>query len=320
MKKYILAFSAFVIFIMFFAFIISKGNDDGTATEEFTEYSDHIDQQVPVDTLETLIDSSSEIALVNEDMAESQSSLPQNLSNYPEQIIKRIAYTVSYNNSTKCPNWVYWCLTKDHTDGPYSRKGMPYYEDDGTVAGIGVVSDENFRYGYFLDTDVKGPRQEFHDWADKSYHVNHGHICPAGDNRWSKAAMNQSFYLTNMCPQDIDLNGGDWEGLERRCRGWAKRYGEIHIVAGPIFYTKEYRTMGEGKVGVPDAFFKVILRNGRESKGIAFIFPNEGTHRDLVQYVKTIDEVESSTGFDFFTQLPDEIENEIESVSDLNEW
>ena len=256
---------------------------------------------------------------------ENLKQLPQSRNNKPQQILSRLAYTVSYNSKTKCANWVAWHLSKEHTDGPYPRNGVPYYDDDGTAIGIGMVNNENYKNGYFLDEDIKGPRQEFNDWTDKRYHVNHGHLCPAGDNRWSKAAMNQSFYLSNICPQDIDLNGGDWEGLERRCRGWANQYGNIYIIAGPVFNNEQYRTLGEGRVGIPDAFFKVILRmknaiGKSDLKVLGFIFPNEGTHHDLIHYQRTVDEIEEITGFDFFSDLPDSIENEVEATSDLKLW
>ena len=257
---------------------------------------------------------------------DSTSQLPKSVNNNAsQQVISRLAYTVSYNFNTKCANWVSWHLTKDHTDGPYPRKGIPYYDDNGAAIGIGVINNDNFKNGYFLDKEIEGPRQEFDDWKDKRFHVNHGHLCPAGDNRWSKAAMNQSFYLSNICPQDIDLNGGDWEGLERRCRGWAKQYDEIYIIAGPIFYNEQYRTLGDGKIGIPDAFFKVILRmknaiGKNDPRTLGFIFPNEGTHHDLIHYQKTVDEIEEITGFDFFSDLPDNVENDVEATSNLELW
>ena len=242
-------------------------------------------------------------------------------SNVPHQLIKRMGYTLSYNNETKLCNWVTWNLTREHTDGPYSRKGVPYYDDDGNVVGIGKVNDMTSKGDYLVDTSVTGPRQEFGDWEGAmSLNLSHGHICPAADNRWSKEAINQTFLLTNICPQDLDLNNGAWEGLERRCRGWATNYNGISIVAGPVFYNQQHSTMGEGKISIPDAFFKVILRTGKIIKGIGFLFPNKGTDHELEYYVKTIDEVEEETGFDFFPHLPDNIEEKVESQSNLSEW
>lgn len=246
--------------------------------------------------------------------------LPNVTSNTPNQILKRIAYTVSYNRHTKCANWVAWHLLAEHTDGPYSRKGVPYYDDKGDACGIGPVNAETQKGNYFLDIQAEEPRQQLMDWPNNEYDMEHGHLCPAADNRWNMAAMNQSFLLTNMCPQTHQLNGGVWQSLEDDCRTWAIRYGEIFIAAGPIFYNGLTRTIGQGKVGVPDAFFKVILRMNPTQEAIGFIYPNDGNYGDRRNYVKTVDEVESITGIDFFYNLPDDVEKQVESKTSLTAW
>ena len=78
--------------------------------------------------------------------------------------------------------------------------------------------------------------------------------------------------------------------------------------------------MGANKVGVPDAFFKVVLCLQGQPKAIGFIFPNIGTHHELDEYVVTVDEVEQITGFDFFHNLEDEIENAVEASANLKLW
>lgn len=215
-----------------------------------------------------------------------------------EQILIRPGYITSYNNSTKCPNWVAWRLTDEHTDGQWSRKGIPY----------------------MVDEEVQGARQELEDWENHGLPIDHGHMCPAGDNKWSSQAMQASFLLTNFCPQNRDLNQGDWEKLESRCRGWARHYGEVFIACGPIFYNSKYKTIGDNKVGVPDAFFKVILRMGMRPAALGFIYLNQGGHKDMSQYVVTVDEVEAKTGIDFFYNLPDVVENVVEAKADIRKW
>lgn len=224
--------------------------------------------------------------------------IPKILTSIPSQILKREGYTTSYNNKTKNANWVAWHLTKDHTNGEWSRRGIPY----------------------MVDYDVKGGRQELDDWNDVTLSIEHGHLCPAADCKWSAKAMEQSFLLTNMCPQNSDLNRGDWERLESRCRGWANHYGEIYIAAGPIFYSTNYKTIGRSKVGVPDAFFKVVLCLGKTPKSLGFIYPNSGESNKMQHYVTTVDKVEELTSIDFFYNLPDDIEDSVESVADFNKW
>lgn len=219
----------------------------------------------------------------------------------PSQILKRYSYTTSYNKDTRNPNWVGWALTSDHTDGEYARKNHSFTED----------------------ADVPEPRATYADIREGECGYQRGHMCPAGDNKWAYEAQKDAFLMTNICPQNGNLNQHDWKYLEEECRTWAQKYGKIYIVAGPIFYGKDYQTVGENRVAVPDAFFKVILRTGStatDTKAIGFIYTNQTGHHKMDYYVRSVDEVEEATGYDFFPQLDDSIENVVEKTSDLKEW
>lgn len=235
------------------------------------------------------------------------------------QLLIRVAYLVSYNSKTQNPNWVSWHLTKEHTNGPYTRKGVPYYSEDETILGIGNITQETCKNGYFVDLDSEEPRQQLDDWT-KDYNMSHGHMCPAGDNRWDRTAMNQSFLLTNMCPQDSKLNSGGWNKLEEKCRSWANLYDDIYIVTGPIFNRPITRFLGNGRIAVPDSFFKVVLCLNGIPKAIGFIYKNDSSNQSMKNNVCSVDNVEHLTGMDFFSTLPDEIENVIESNSNLTLW
>ena len=225
--------------------------------------------------------------------------IPKILDPVPNQILRREGYTLSYNRTTKCANWVAWRLTREHTDGEWSRKGLKYIED----------------------IEAEYPRQEVGDWKLNPKRYDHGHMCPAGDNKWSELAMEQSFLLTNMCPQNRRLNSGDWKELEEKCRDWANEYGEIYIVCGPIFYDGKKETMGGSKeIWVPDAFYKVVLCMKDIPKSIGFIYSNEGKQHSMDYYVTTVNDVESQIGLDFFYTLPDNLEDIIESKKELSLW
>jgi endonuclease G len=245
---------------------------------------------------------------------------PKKTPSKEEVLLCRIAYKLSYNTETRQPNWVAWTLTRDHSDGPYSRKGVPYYDDNGNIIGILSSPTDVVRGDFIVDKDVSCPRQEHIDWKEHPIGIDHGHMCPAADCKWDKGAMNQSFLLTNICPQDRELNGGDWDKLEKKCRTWAKQYGQIYIVAGPIFMSDEKRCFGMNQIPIPDAFFKVVLCMTGNPKAIGFVFPNSGTHQNLKEYVQTVDDVERITGIDFFPAIPDDIENEVEAKVDIGEW
>jgi endonuclease G len=145
-------------------------------------------------------------------------------------------------------------------------------------------------------------------------------MCPAGDNKWDKEAMAQSFLFTNICPQNHGLNKYEWNELEIKCREWARKYGAIDIVCGPIYGTEGQRTIGKNKVWVPVAFFKVVLCRKGHPKAIGFIYRNEGKHQMMKEAVRTVDEIETLTGIDFFPALDDATENRIEAQAKLYEW
>lgn len=145
-------------------------------------------------------------------------------------------------------------------------------------------------------------------------------MCPAGDNKWDAKAMSESFLFTNVCPQDRSLNSGLWNRVEMDCRKWAKEYGDIYIVCGPVFLNREHETIGSNEVFVPEAFFKVILCLNGTPKAIGFVINNNAGSKKKNQYVNSVDDVERITGIDFFPALPDDIENKLESYANLNDW
>lgn len=317
MWKYIVAF---IVIIFLIAFIIGSNNENSYEEEHFIG---GIAKTAQKDSDLSIVN----IASINEQEQDEhiadiwgEIGLDVLMKNVPNQLLTRLSYTTSYNKETRCPNWVAWHLTAEHTDGEFVRRGVPYFDKVGEACGIGIVNRETSKGDYFVDMEAEAPRQEFEDWEKRPAEMSHGHICPAGDNKWSKVAMNQSFLLTNMCPQDETLNGGGWKKLEDRCRDWAKKYDDIYIVSGPIFYDGVRRSFGKNKIGVPDAFFKVVLCVNDSPKAIGFIYENSSQSQSMAKCVRSVDDVEKITNFDLFYSLPDSIEDEIESYCNLNDW
>ena len=226
---------------------------------------------------------------------EEQLEVPEPLKNGEEIILHRKGYVLSYNPELKIPNWVAWHLTADHADGDIKRFSS-----------------------YLEDEDVPCPRATPEDYKGSGW--SHGHMCPAGDNKWDKKAMRETFFLTNMCPQDRSLNSGLWNKIEMDCRKWAKKYGDIYVVCGPVLLNREHETIGENKVVVPEAFFKVILCLQGKPKAIGYIVRNTEGKKKKDQFVNTVDEVERITSMDFFPALPDSIEAMDEARADIREW
>ncbi|WP_300700361.1 DNA/RNA non-specific endonuclease [Bacteroides sp.] len=236
---------------------------------------------------------SSENTVIGDDVL-----LPAPLKSMPEQILHRKGYTVSYNKDMKIPNWVAWELSPEK-----------------------LVERESRTDKFLPDPDL--PQDEAVTTNDyKGAGMDRGHMCPAGDNRWHWKAMQESFYMTNICPQNHNLNRGDWKELEEACRKWAQAEGKIYIVCGPILYQQKHRTIGkQHRVTVPEAFFKVILcTTSTPPKAIGFIYKNASGNHPLDSYVNSVDEVERITGIDFFPALPDEVEDKVEATYNLSLW
>lgn len=211
-------------------------------------------------------------------------------------ILRRTGYTACYDPEHRIPRWVAWYLTAGHTTGNHSRKNQNFTEDE----------------------DVPEPRATHYDYMRAGY--DRGHMCPSGDCKWSESAQAESFLLTNICPQNPNLNRGDWNEMENQCRTWAEKYGEIYIVCGPVLLKGRHKTIGTNKITVPEAFFKVVLRTSPDTCAIGFIYRNTDGDRPKDSYMNTVDQVERITGLDFFPNLPDETENRVEAKADIDEW
>ena len=221
--------------------------------------------------------------------------LPTLLAPQREQVIAHEGYTVSYNSQWCIPNWVAYELTAKEVAGDVPRG------DD-----------------FVPDPLAKGNTATTNDYKHSGY--DRGHMAPAGDMKWSKTAMDESFYLSNICPQNKNLNKGDWKELEELAREWAVEYGNIYIACGPIV-ADNHKTIGQNNVAVPESFFKVFLRETNNGWAtIGFLFENKAGNKKLNTYIRNIDEIEELTGIDFFPLLADDVEEEIERQTNIYDW
>lgn len=210
------------------------------------------------------------------------------------QMLYRKGYTSCYSPSLMQPLWVAWTLSADRCKGIVSRDTEVFTED----------------------VSVERPRADTYDYNGSGY--DRGHMCPAADNKWNKVAMAQSFLMSNICPQHPELNRGDWNEIEQQCRIWAKKYGEIYIVCGPVFLNRSHKKIGKHKITVPDAFFKVVLRTKPQVCAIGFICKNTAGNHKTDFYVNSVKEVERITGYKFFPEISDR--NYWKGNASLKEW
>lgn len=214
----------------------------------------------------------------------------------PEQLIAYKGMTVSFNPSTHQPNWVAWELLASETDGESGRESN--FATDTSVEGCATTAD----------------------YRGSGY--DRGHMAPAGDMKWSPETMRESFLLTNICPQAGDLNRGAWKKLEEKCRQRAVADSALVIVCGPIFTPGEgVERIGATGVAVPRQFFKVALSPYTNPPvAIGFIMPNGYVKGGMQACAVSVDSVESLTGHDFFSALPDDVEATVEAQCNFDRW
>ena len=231
----------------------------------------------------------------------SEPALDKNLMELPaigksDVILVYNGFVVNYNTEWLIPNWVAYELTAQEVDGQVPRSNS-----------------------FGMDMEYKGRQAMREDYSYSGW--DKGHMAPAADMKWSQSAMYECFYLTNICPQDHNLNGKDWHMLEKRVRDWAIKYGNVWVVCGPYVTNNGYGTIGDRKVVVPDGFFKAILRKeGKEWYSIAFLFKNDSSPQPMKDAVVSVNQVEEMLGLDLFCNLSDKIEDTVESQADFSSW
>jgi len=171
---------------------------------------------------------------------------------------------------------------------------------------------------FYPDPLVSSESANDADYKNSGY--DRGHLIPAADMKFLQSAMQETFFYSNMSPQNQDFNRGIWQELEEQVRSWAEMEKEIFVITGPVL-KKGLPGIGMNEVAVPEAYYKIIARfDGNKSKLIAFLIPNRGSDLPLNKFTVPVDKIEQLTGLDFFAILPDNQENILEKQVDLKNW
>ncbi|TDQ22788.1 DNA/RNA non-specific endonuclease [Tenacibaculum caenipelagi] len=230
---------------------------------------------------------------------ETTSNKTDNFNYFPTSttgvIIKHNSYQLSYNEKHEQAEWVAYSL--DKSDIVYTNRKRPFF---------------------IVDPKVKTKSADWRNYKKSGY--DKGHLCPAGDRRASQKAHDETFYTSNISPQNHEFNAGIWNKLEQKTRYWTKKYNHLYVVTGGIL-EPNLKTIGKENVSVPNYFYKVLLDYTQpEIKAIAFLLPHKESNKPLHDFVVSIDELEQKTGIDFFPELPDSIENQLEASTDYKNW
>ena len=149
-------------------------------------------------------------------------------------VLDRGTFKIGWSPSLRHPVWAAYHVVKDARFDALQR---PNFQQDRSVASSPAAND----------------------YARSGY--DRGHLSPAADFAFDEKAMSETFYMSNMSPQKGGLNRGIWKDLEAEVRLWAKNFGRVYVVSGPILEkpAEEYQSIGENGVSVPEFYYKVIL-------------------------------------------------------------
>lgn len=212
-------------------------------------------------------------------------------------------FTLCYRENYEVAEWVAYSLTREELK---------------TVTG----RTDDFK----ADTKISTGSATLADYKGSGY--DRGHLAPAADMEWSIESCKDSFLLSNVTPQAPKFNRGLWKTLEDQVRKWADTFGEVFVVTGPVLEkpSSAYPSIGQNKVSVPEYFYKVLIadisekQDGSNLIGCAFILPNDKCEGTIWDYAVSIDEVEKRCGIDFFSMIPDTMEENIEENTNYKLW
>ncbi|OUD35566.1 DNA/RNA non-specific endonuclease [Flavobacterium sp. FPG59] len=210
-------------------------------------------------------------------------------------IVKHNYYSLSYNENYEQAEWVAYELKKDY------------------------IKNNNFKRPYFIeDAKVITGSADWRNYKNSNY--DKGHLCPAGDMEFSMSAYNDTFLTSNIAPQDKKFNNGIWNRLEQKVRYWAVKENGVYVVTGGVL-NNSLKTIGKEKVAVPQYFYKILMnRSGNRVKMIGFLMSNQPSDEPLYKFVVSVDAIEKLTGINFFPQLEDRLENQLEANKDYKYW
>ena len=212
-------------------------------------------------------------------------------NNYPystnSNIITHDYFKLSYKEEHEQAEWV-----------AYKLKATSF-------SGVNRTND------YREDPSVSSGSASPYDYINSGY--DRGHLASAESMSKNYTAMSESFFMSNISPQDPSFNRGIWKKIENKVRYWTELSDSLFVVTGPLL-NNPIKKIGKNNVSVPNAFYKTILvyKKGKMT-GFAFLVPNKKSDQSIYKYLTTINDIEHLTDIDFYPNLNRQEENSIEN-------
>ncbi|MDP2902437.1 MAG: DNA/RNA non-specific endonuclease [Methylovulum sp.] len=218
------------------------------------------------------------------------------------RIFRNHGFILGYSDLRGNPLWVEYALTPDAASKPSLKRPSRF------------------------ETDWRSINRVSHDSYKKSGY-DRGHMAPnyAISHLYGKQGQADSFLMSNITPQKPNLNQKLWQRLEEvEINTFAKLFGKVWVITGPVFKGSIERLESDWTVEIPDAFYKIYLTEftpATKPVALGFLVPQTVNGKEpLTQFVTSIDAIEAQTGLDFFADLDDSIEKNLEAVIDGQPW
>lgn len=257
-----------------------------------------VEEDIPVPTRDN------NLAMGNPSNAVTSVSMPNNY------LLVKTQYALSYNNSKGCANWVSWHLsTAWQADAPRCN----CFATDNTLPSTFFKATTN----HYTNTGF-----------------DRGHLCNSEDRDGNRFDNQATFLMTNIFPQAPINNQRTWLSTESYARTLTSQGYEVYIIAGGYgsggtgWNGGVTHTIANGKITVPSRVWKVMLilpvgnndvnRVTTTTRVIAVDMPNNQTvsSQSWEYYRVSVDYIETQTGYNLLSELPDNIENVIEAMVD----
>ncbi|XP_065325671.1 endonuclease G, mitochondrial isoform X3 [Pelmatolapia mariae] len=219
----------------------------------------------------------------------------------------RESYVTSYDPRTRTASWVIERLNPASLSGLSDRKYCEFKEDDSVHV-----------FHRATNADYKGSG------------FDRGHLAAAANHKWSQKAMDDTFYLSNVAPQNPHLNQNTWNNLEKLCRSLTKRYLNVYVCTGPLYLPRQeadgklyvrYQVIGGNHVAVPTHFFKVLILEQADGKGVelrSYVLPNEPISEQvpLERFLVPIETIERTSGLLFVPNIMKRTGGGVRAITD----
>ncbi|XP_054249399.1 endonuclease G, mitochondrial [Indicator indicator] len=209
------------------------------------------------------------------------------------QLRSRQSYVLCYDPRSRSALWVIEQLNRDSLSGASDRAACDFQEDDSV-----------HEYHRATNADYRGSG------------FDRGHLAAAANHKWSQQAMRDTFYLSNIVPQNPHLNQNAWNNLEKYSRSLTKHNKNVYVCTGPLYLPRteadgkmyvKYQVIGKNHVAVPTHFFKVLILE-KEAGDIelrSYVMPNCPVDEKipLERFLVPIESIERASGLLFVPNI-----------------